>query len=172
MSVDKFKLIKAGILKRCKEIEDKHGPEKTTSFRWHQRKTVVKNFAFWKIAKRGIITIDDVKTAIYQLEKAGLIEIIDRNQMRLTPQGSQIASEVRTTRPEEVPDYLFKGLMTTSAEETKESICLNCGKQIDENSIFCVYCGTKAPNGSDFCSYCGTLIEHGSRFCLKCGKQS
>ncbi len=169
---NKYKIIKISILKRQKEVEEKKGSGETTTFGWHKSKTVVKNLAFWKIAERGIITPDDVNTAIYQLEKANLVEIIEHNKLRLTPKGRQIAREIRTMKPEVVPDHLLDGYITDATVKPEEHICPKCGKIFSQNSLYCEYCGTKTQRVDEFCTYCGELIKSGTEFCSKCGKKT
>ncbi|NVM28977.1 MAG: zinc ribbon domain-containing protein [Candidatus Helarchaeota archaeon] len=168
---DKFKVIKVSILKRSLNVQEKKGPNETTTFAWHEGKTVVKNLAFWKIAERGLITADDVRTVIYQLEKANLVEIIDRNKLRLTPRGSQIAREIRTMKPKEVPDHLLEGQMSAPSEQERENICPKCGKEIEPHSIYCEYCGTRTQKFEEFCTYCGAIMKTDSKFCVRCGKK-
>ncbi|MFX1296407.1 MAG: zinc ribbon domain-containing protein, partial [Promethearchaeota archaeon] len=139
----KLKKIKFDILNRCKDVEDKYGPEKSSSFIWHKTKSVMQNFIFWKIPKFGIISGVDVKTAIYQLEKDGLIELTDRNHFRLTPKGSELTKEIRTTRIEDIPDKLLGIPPAGLTEDTKTTRCSNCGKKIEVDSTFCKYCGPK-----------------------------
>ncbi|MHA1649993.1 MAG: zinc ribbon domain-containing protein [Candidatus Helarchaeota archaeon] len=168
---DKIKKIKFDILKRCKQVEDKHGSEKTTSFMMHETKSVLKNIAFWKIPEFGVITVDDVKTAIYQLERDGFIEIINRDQIKLTQKGSNIAQELRAMRFEEVPDTLLSAPPNSSAHPYETMRCLHCGKAIEIDSIYCKYCGTKVNQLEEFCTYCGASITPGSQFCSICGKK-
>lgn len=168
---DKYKLIKVGILKRQKAAEEKKDSGEPTPFGWHEGKSIMKNLAFWKIAERGLITADDVKTAIYQLEKAKLVEIIDRDKLRLTPKGHQIAREIRTMKPEMVPDHLVQGFITSEPDKPEVLSCSKCGKKIDPNSLYCEFCGTKTQNVDEFCTYCGELLKSDSAFCPKCGKK-
>ena len=170
-SPNKYKIIKVGVLKRQMAVEEKKGPNETTTFGWHEGKTVTKNLAFWKIPERGIMTVDDVKTALYQLEKANLIEIIDKNKLRLTPKGRQITREIRTMKPEVVPDHLLEGYKTSNSKKMDDNICSNCGKISAKNSLYCESCGTKTQNVDEFCTYCGELIQNDSAFCSKCGKK-
>ncbi|MHA1321761.1 MAG: zinc ribbon domain-containing protein [Candidatus Helarchaeota archaeon] len=164
VSIDKNKLIKIGILKRQLDIQEKKGMEVTTSSSWHANKSLLKNFAFWKIPNRGIITIDDVKTAIYQLEKAELIEIINQEKLRLTPKGVQVAKELRTFTPESIPENLFES-------RPDYQICSSCGKRIDGNSLYCEFCGVRTKRIDLFCSYCGTSFPPNSEFCPRCGQK-
>ena len=166
----KMKKIKADILKRCKELEEKYGSEKASSFLMHQTKSVMKNIAFWKIPSRGVITSDDVRLAIYQLERDGFIEFVDRTHLHLSPKGSKIAEELRSMRLEEIPVALVG---STSSDEVDPitNRCANCGKLIEPDSAFCRHCGSKIKIENEFCTYCGASIVSGSDFCSTCGKK-
>ncbi len=161
----KMKKIKFDILRRGKDTEEKYGLEKTTSFRWHETKSVIKNLALWKIPERGVITIEDVKIAIYQLEKDGLIEVINRENVRLTRKGSEVAQKLRTMRFEDVPDQL----MGIQPQGVQTILCSNCKIQNELDSIFCKRCGTKISHDEEFCTYCGASMEPGAKICSKCG---
>lgn len=169
MPPDKFKVIKAGILKRSKDVEDRK-PNMLTTFAWHEGKSVLKNVEIWNIPDRGIITAEDVRIAIYQLEKSGLIEIVDNNKLRLTPKGHNIAKEIWAMAVEAIPDYLLAGEEVTQVEAKKLVPCPQCKKAIESDSSFCRYCGTKLKAAEEFCSYCGATLEPESTFCSKCGK--
>lgn len=168
---NKSKQIKFDILKRCKNIEEKYGSEKTSSFRWHEIKSIMLNLAFWKIPERGVISVDDVKTAIYQLEKDGMIELVNHDQIRLTPKGSQVAKEIRTMRIDDIPNLLLGNQTIIIDKNTKINRCPHCGKQLKVGSSFCNFCGTKIKLENEFCTYCGTSIMPGSKFCPACGKK-
>ncbi|HUY00367.1 MAG TPA: hypothetical protein VMV49_12475, partial [Candidatus Deferrimicrobium sp.] len=120
---EKFKVIKVSILKRSLEYEEKHGFGKTTSFSWHEGKTIMKNFAFWNLPSRGIITFDDVKTGIFQLEKLGLVEIVDLKNLRLTPKGIEVAKELRTVKFEAIPDNLFIDKIAAPLQPSNVRLC-------------------------------------------------
>lgn len=167
---DKFKVIKAGILKRTKDVEDRT-PNTLTSFAWHEGKSVLKNIEIWNIPDRGIITADDVRIAIYQLEKSGLIEIVDINKLRLTPKGRSIAKEIWSMPIEAIPDNLLAGGDIAQAEVKKLILCPQCQKELEPDSSFCRYCGYKLKAVAEFCSYCGAVLEPESTFCSRCGKQ-
>ena len=47
--------------------------------------------------------------------------------------------------------------------------CLNCGAQIDDNSLFCTECGKQIPQGN-VCSHCGATTNNDDGFCQNCGK--
>jgi predicted amidophosphoribosyltransferase len=54
-------------------------------------------------------------------------------------------------------------------------VCENCGKQLEEGTIFCQFCGVRgapaqvpAP-AQMFCPNCGGSLVEGSAFCPKCG---
>ncbi|MHA1131541.1 MAG: zinc-ribbon domain-containing protein [Candidatus Helarchaeota archaeon] len=167
----KMKKVKVDILKRCKEVEDKYGIEKASSFLMHQTKSVMKNIAFWKIPTRGVITSDDVRLAIYQLEKAGLIELVDHQHLCLTTQGRKIADEIRSLPFEEIADTLI-GIKPPNQTSTQFILrCHDCGREIEPDSVYCRYCGTKVVIETEFCTYCGAAIQHGSYICPVCGKK-
>ena len=168
---DKFKIIKAGILKRSKDFEDKN-PNMLTSFSWHQGKSVLKNIAFWNIPERGLIMADDVRIAIYQLEKSGLVEIIDNDKLRLTAKGHSIAKEIWSMPIEDIPDDLIGGGEPRQAEVKKLILCPQCKKEIEPDSTFCRYCGKKLKAIEEFCSYCGSILEPESTFCSACGRKA
>ena len=46
--------------------------------------------------------------------------------------------------------------------------CYNCGKEIDEGSVFCGYCGKKQPTVK-YCVKCGKEIGLDDAFCGYCG---
>jgi RNA polymerase subunit RPABC4/transcription elongation factor Spt4 len=167
---DKFKVIKAGILKRSKDAEDRN-PNMLTTFSWHEGKSVLKNVEIWNIPDRGIITADDVRIAIYQLEKSGLIEIVENNKLRLTIKGRNTAKEIWAMPVENIPDTLLEGGSALQAEGKKLIFCPQCKKEIEPDSSFCRYCGTKLKAIEEFCSYCGAILEPESTFCSKCGRK-
>jgi hypothetical protein len=167
---DKFKVIKVSILRRSLEYEEKHGFGKVTSFSWHEGKTIMKNFAFWNLPSRGIISFDDVKTGIYQLEKLGLVEIIDLTNLCLTKKGMEVAKELRTVKFENIPDNLFVDKITAPPQPSNIRLCPNCQKQIELESVFCEFCGRGLQKGNDFCNYCGAELRDGAKFCANCGK--
>ena len=169
-SPDKFKVIKVGILKREKDFEDKN-PNKTTPFSWHQGKLVLKNLAFWTLPDRGLITADDVKTAIYQLEKAELVEIVGLDNLRLTPKGYSTAKEIWSMQIEEIPDSLIGGREIPQLKSQKMINCPHCKKEIETDSTFCRQCGKNLKKTEEFCSYCGSTLEPESTFCSTCGKK-
>lgn len=45
--------------------------------------------------------------------------------------------------------------------------CVNCGKEINDNSNFCEFCGSKIVK-NNFCGNCGTKLD-GGNFCSGCG---
>ena len=45
-------------------------------------------------------------------------------------------------------------------------ICVKCGENIPEKSLFCNYCGAKQ---ALTCSACGAELPQGSAFCNQCG---
>ncbi len=168
---DKLKKIKYDILKRCKAVEEKYGPEKTTSFRWHETKSVILNVAFWKIPERGVITLDDIKTAIYQLEKQGLVQIVDKYNILLTPKGSNLAQEIRTMRFQDVSDALLGVDVIISDDKSQNVVCPSCGKLTEADSTFCKFCGSKIKQEDEFCTYCGSIVDGRSKFCSTCGRE-
>ena len=53
-------------------------------------------------------------------------------------------------------------------------ICLNCGREIMDNSNFCEFCGNKVEKkkiGIFICNGCGKKINESSNFCEFCGKK-
>ena len=53
-------------------------------------------------------------------------------------------------------------------------ICLNCGREILDNSKFCEFCGNKVEKkkiGIFICNSCGKEINDNSNFCEFCGKK-
>ncbi len=166
----KMKKIKADILKRCKDLEEKYSSEKASSILMHQAKSVMKNIAFWKIPSRGVITSDDVRLAIYQLERDGFIELVDRTHLRLSQRGSKIAEELRSMRLEEIPTALVGSISSDDVQHLTNR-CANCGKLIEPDSVFCRHCGSKIKIENEFCTYCGASIVAGSDFCSTCGKK-
>lgn len=50
-------------------------------------------------------------------------------------------------------------------------ICGNCGKQLDDDSLFCTYCGMKLDEiqNKKFCANCGNELDDDAVFCSKCG---
>lgn len=53
-------------------------------------------------------------------------------------------------------------------------ICLNCGREILDNSKFCEFCGNKVEKkkiGIFICNCCGKEINESSNFCEFCGKR-
>lgn len=47
--------------------------------------------------------------------------------------------------------------------------CEQCGKLIDNGSIFCAYCGGKQENITNKCPKCKTVLPKGTLFCVNCG---
>ncbi|MDD1777589.1 MAG: zinc ribbon domain-containing protein [Candidatus Helarchaeota archaeon] len=168
---DKFKVIKAGILKRSKDVEDRD-PNILTTFTWHEGKSILKNMEIWNLPDRGIITGDDVRIAIYQLEKSGLIEIVDNNKLRLTLKGRSIAKEIWSMPIETIPDELLAGGDIAQVEVKKLISCPQCQKELELDSAFCRYCGYKLKAVAEFCSYCGAVLEPESTFCSRCGRKT
>lgn len=57
-------------------------------------------------------------------------------------------------------------------------LCLNCGAEVDINSIHCPMCGTELRGSSQVqgqsaspgvCSVCGAPLSDGAKFCGRCG---
>ncbi len=48
-------------------------------------------------------------------------------------------------------------------------ICVNCGKEIEDDAKFCNYCGNRT-DGKIPCPSCGKLLPADSLFCSSCGK--
>jgi len=48
--------------------------------------------------------------------------------------------------------------------------CLNCGAQMNDDSLFCAECGSKISQGN-LCPHCGTSMNDGDVFCQNCGKK-
>ena len=49
--------------------------------------------------------------------------------------------------------------------------CLNCNKEINDNSNFCEYCGKRVEKeiiNSNNCIHCGAVLM-GGNFCVECG---
>ena len=46
--------------------------------------------------------------------------------------------------------------------------CLNCNKEINDNSNFCEYCGKRVERIIIICSNCGAVLS-GGNFCAQCG---
>jgi len=167
---DKFKVIKVGILKRTKDFEDQN-PNKTTPFSWHRGKSLLKNLAFWAIPDRGFITTDDIKTAIYQLEKAELVEIVGLDHLRLTSKGYSVAKEIWTMQLEDISDDLVAGREIPRIKGHEMINCPYCKKEIEMDSTFCRHCGKNIKKIDEFCAYCGSPLESESIFCSTCGKR-
>ena len=54
-------------------------------------------------------------------------------------------------------------------------ICLNCGREIMDNSKFCEFCGNKVEKKNlrkFICNSCGKEINENSNFCEFCGKKA
>ena len=115
---------------------------------------------------------DDVRIAIYQLEKSGLVEIIDNDKLRLTAKGHSIAKEIWSMPIEDIPDDLIGGGEPRQAEVKKLIPCPQCKKEIEPDSTFCRYCGKKLKAIEEFCSYCGSILEPESTFCSACGRKA
>lgn len=47
--------------------------------------------------------------------------------------------------------------------------CINCGKEIPENSKFCMECGTSVVQKEITCKKCGQALPAGAKFCSNCG---
>lgn len=52
-------------------------------------------------------------------------------------------------------------------------ICGNCGKQLDDDSVFCTSCGMKLDEiqNKKFCANCGNELDDDAVFCSKCGSK-
>ncbi|MCH5248960.1 MAG: zinc-ribbon domain-containing protein [Lachnospiraceae bacterium] len=46
-------------------------------------------------------------------------------------------------------------------------VCSNCGKEIQDGSIFCSFCGVRCIKR--LCTACGTELKEGQLFCYVCG---
>jgi NADH pyrophosphatase NudC (nudix superfamily) len=172
MSYNKIKECKVNILKRMKALEDKYKPGYVSTFSYHESKLTASNIAIWKMAQRGVITPEEVRTAIYQLEKSGLLEIIDRTNIKLTDTGRQTAEKIRSMTIEMVPDELLKGTELSQEQQKKSGLeCPECHKLNKEGSKFCAFCGApleKKKSGTN-CPYCGEKINPNAKFCSNCG---
>ena len=55
--------------------------------------------------------------------------------------------------------------------------CIQCGQQMNEESLFCSNCGAKSPASEDttensiFCTQCGVKLPDDATFCTDCGTQ-
>ncbi len=171
-----IKECKVNILKRMLFLEEKYNEKGYISpFSHYEALLTASNIAFWKIAKRGVITPEDVRTAIYQLEKAGLIEIISRNSIKLLENGRKVAKQIRSMAVSEVPDNLLEGKVEITEESNRiqsnnKLICPHCGKLNMPSSKFCAFCGKKLKKKNEFfCPYCKEKIVGNVKFCPNCG---
>jgi len=168
-----LKECKVRILKRMLYLEEKYKKEGYISpFSHYEALLTASNIAIWRTIKRGIITPEDVRLAIYQLENAKLIEIINRKSIRLTDKGRMVARKIRPMSIEQIPNELLEGNL--DAQEIlvkKESkICPNCGYKNRPDANFCASCGTKLQKKIiNNCPYCGFKIDREVNFCPNCG---
>ena len=168
-----IKECKVKILKRMLLFEEKYNNiGYITSFSQHESFLTASNIAIWKVVRRGIITPEEVRTAIYQLEKAKLLEIINRSNIKLNESGRAIARQIRSMVYTAVSDDLLEG---STIVQDKQSIinnttCPKCHNIIKPNSKFCAFCGYEIieKKGKN-CPYCGEKINPGSKFCANCG---
>lgn len=169
----KIKECKVKILKRMLALEDKYEQGYVSPFSYHETKLTASNIAFWKMAERGVILPEEVRTAIYQLEKVGLLEIIDRANVKFTEKGREVAKKIRSMTTESVPNDLLEGETTTEKKIEKESSgnkCPKCGKIVKPGAKFCPFCGNKLSQKEFInCPYCGEKISAKSKFCSNCG---
>lgn len=172
MSYNKIKECKVNILKRMKTLEEKYKLDYVSTFSYHESKLTASNIAVWKMAKRGIITPEEVRTAIYQLEKSGLLEIVDRTNIKLTDKGREVVEKIRPMTIEMVPDDLLNGAESQQEpQKTSGFECPECHKLNKEGSKFCAFCGApmeKKKSGTN-CPYCGEKIAPNAKFCSNCG---
>ncbi|MHA1268326.1 MAG: zinc-ribbon domain-containing protein [Candidatus Helarchaeota archaeon] len=172
-----IKECKIVILKRMLFLEEKYNEIGYISpFTHYEGILTVSNVAIWKVVKRGnIITPEDVRTAIYQLEKAGLLEIIQNRNVKFTEKGREVAKKLRPMEIDQVPDSLLEGEIPipedSKVDPSKEGkICPNCNKLNASNAKFCAFCGKKLiEKNPNICPYCGENIVPKSKFCSNCG---
>ncbi|MBD3230834.1 MAG: zinc-ribbon domain-containing protein [Candidatus Lokiarchaeota archaeon] len=170
----KIKECKVKILKRMLALEEKYNEKGYISpFSYHETKLTASNIAFWKMAERGVILPEEVRTAIYQLEKAGLLEIVDRTNVKFTERGREVAKKIRSMTTESVPNYLLEDEVKKEKEpekkESNEKKCSNCGKMVKPSAKFCPFCGNKMKKKEMNCPYCGEKISSRVKFCPNCG---
>ena len=169
-----IKECKANILKRLLYLEEKHNePGRICSFNHLETLFTASNIAVWNVIKRGLITPETVRIAIYQLEKSGLVEIVDREYLKLTDKGREVSKRIRPMVLAEIPDNLLEGEVEASTpDKTSESgiKCPKCGKINKKGSSFCAYCGAKLKEKSKkVCPYCGSKVRPQDNFCSNCG---
>ncbi len=49
------------------------------------------------------------------------------------------------------------------------STCSECGRELENKSLFCHNCGTPKNTMIRYCSYCGSNVKNNAKYCQKCG---
>jgi len=71
--------------------------------------------------------------------------------------------------PPQAPPAQVPTQPTYVDEETTKPKCVQCGNQLEVNSLFCGECGYSLPERIPPCPSCGEPVEPGAKFCGECG---